>query len=319
MIDSKPAGTNQPPSGAPAAVPATTRLGHVHLTVADLERELAFYQEVLGFRLRWREGRSAGLGAGAEDLLRLTELPGARPARNAAGLYHFAVLYPSRRELARAVARLFALRYPNSPTDHVVSKTTYLDDPEGQNIELYVRSPEDGEVVITPDGDISIRRYDGKPATGRDPVDVDALFEELTPNDRLDAPLAEGTRIGHVHLWTKSIPESTRFYRDVLGFREGPVSTRYRIGEVGLAADQPHVIAFNTWHGEGAPPPPADAHGLRYFTVVLPDAAELDRALERVRRAGLPTEQTPEGTLVRDPSRLAVVLTAAPSGGYPAS
>jgi catechol 2,3-dioxygenase-like lactoylglutathione lyase family enzyme len=195
MIDSKPAGTNQPPSGAPAAVPATTRLGHVHLTVADLERELAFYQEVLGFRLRWREGRSAGLGAGAEDLLRLTELPGARPARNAAGLYHFAVLYPSRRELARAVARLFALRYPNSPTDHVVSKTTYLDDPEGQNIELYVRSPEDGEVVITPDGDISIRRYDGKPATGRDPVDVDALFEELTPNDRLDALLPRRARL----------------------------------------------------------------------------------------------------------------------------
>ena len=139
------------------------------------------------------------------------------------------------------------------------------------------------------------------------------------PASGAPAAVAATTRLGHVHLWTKSIPASTRFYRDVLGFQEGPVSTRYRIGEVGLGADQPHVIAFNTWHGEGARAPPADAHGLRYVTVVLPDVAELDRALERVRRAGLPTEQTAEGILVRDPSRLAVVLTAAPSGGYPAS
>src|SRR5947209_5837716 len=92
------------------------------------------------------------------------------------------------------------------------------------------------------------------------------------PASGAPAAVAATTRLGHVHLWTKSIPASTRFYRDVLGFQEGPVSTRYRIGEVGLGADQPHVIAFNTWHGEGARAPPADAHGLRYFTVVLPDA-----------------------------------------------
>ena len=123
-------------------------LGYVHLTVANLERQLAFYQNVLGFRLHWRDGAGAGLGAGRDDLLRLTELTGARRAQGTTGMYHFAILYPSRRELARAIARLFALRYPNAPTDHVVSKTTYLDDPEGNNIELYVRTLDDGTMPL---------------------------------------------------------------------------------------------------------------------------------------------------------------------------
>src|SRR5437762_10269857 len=96
------------------SIPPATALGHVHLTVANLERQIGFYQTVLGFKLHWREGAHAGLGAGGDDLLRLTELPGARRVQGTTGMYHFAILYPSRRELARAIARLFAMRYPNA-------------------------------------------------------------------------------------------------------------------------------------------------------------------------------------------------------------
>jgi catechol 2,3-dioxygenase len=106
------------------------------LTVANLERQISFYTQVLGFKLHWQEESEAALGTEAEVLLRLTEEPSARRVQNSAGMYHFAILYPSRKELARAIARLFALRYPNSPTDHGVSMTTYLDDLEGNNIEL---------------------------------------------------------------------------------------------------------------------------------------------------------------------------------------
>src|SRR5688500_6532272 len=118
------------------AIHPATRMRTVHLTVADLERQIGFYQQVIGLMLHWREGAAAGLGVGGEDLLRLTEVPGARRYRGTTGMYHFAILLPTRRELARAVARLFSLRYPNYPTDHVMTKTTYLDDPEGNNIEL---------------------------------------------------------------------------------------------------------------------------------------------------------------------------------------
>lgn len=299
---------DQPDSETEALIPPTTELGYVHLTVANLERQLEFYQTVLGFKLHWRDGATAGLGAGGSDLLRLTELSNARRVEGATGMYHFAILYPSRRELARAIARLFTLRYPNSPTDHIISKTTYLDDAEGNNIELYVRSLEDG-TVETINGDVIIRHADGRPSNGREPLDVEALFRELSPDDRLDLPLPGGTRLGHIHLYAASLSDSMHFYHEVIGFMKGPVSASFRMGEVALSEDQPHVIAFNTWKGQGAPPPPPDALGIRYFTIVLPDTAELEQVLERVRQADLETEPTEQGILVRDPSQIAVVLT----------
>jgi catechol 2,3-dioxygenase len=289
-------------------IPSTTRLGHVHLTVNSLDREIAFYTQVLGFIVHRREGDEAALGTEAEVLLRLTQNPAARRVQHTTGMYHFAILYPSRKALARAIARLFVLRYPNAPTDHGVSKTTYLDDAEGNNIELYVRSLDDGVFEVV-GGEMRVRYADGRIGTGRDPLDLEALFAELEEGERLDLPLPEGTRLGHMHLYGSSLEASMRFYADVLGFEEGPLITNFRMGEVGLDAQQNHVIAWNTWKGEGAPPAPANALGMRYFTVVLPDADALQRVVERVQAAGLPTEQTPDGVLVRDPSQISLILT----------
>ena len=284
-----------------------TRLGHVHLTVADLERELAFYQHVLRLQGHWRQDGSAGLGAGGEDVLRLTELPGARRPRGAMGLYHFALLYPNRRELARAIARLFALRYPNAPTDHVISKTTYLDDAEGQNIELYVRSLEDG-FFGERDGRIVIEHADGTPTDGREPLDLDALFSHLTPEDSLDAPLPPDLSLGHVHLYGNNLEAHMRFYRDVLGFSHTTWVPSFRMGDVS-PNEKPHMIAFNAWLGESAPPAPPNSLGIRYYTIVLPDQAELDRLAERLGQAGYALDPTPEGPLVRDPAQIGVVFT----------
>jgi catechol 2,3-dioxygenase len=286
----------------------STKLGHVHITVADLDREIAFYQTLLGMQLHWRKGRSVGLGVGEEDLLRLTEVPGAQRRTDTTGLYHFALLYPNRKELARAIARLFARRYPNSPTDHVFSETTYLDDPQGQTIELYIRTLHRGTVSIIND-EIFVHRFDGKPASGRDPLDLDDLFRELTPDDTFDVPLPAGTVQGHVHLYASSLTDSMHFYHQVLGFEKGPLSTKLGMGEVGLSKDQNHVIAFNSWKGAGAPPAPANALGIRYFTIVLPNQAELERVLERVQQHSIATEETKEGILIRDPSSIGVVLT----------
>jgi len=122
-----------------------TKIGHVSLTVADLDNQIAFYQQALGFQLHWREGNQASLGTGERELLRLVEQPGYKRYQRVTGLYHFAVLFPDQRELARVMARLFALKYRNYPTDHIMTKTTYLDDPEGNGIELYTESPEDGQ------------------------------------------------------------------------------------------------------------------------------------------------------------------------------
>lgn len=291
-----------------ALLDPTTRLGHVHLTVAGLDRQIPFYTQVLGFTLHQRQGSEAALGSPSEVLLRLTENPAARRIQRSTGLYHFAILYPSRKELARAIARLFALRYPNSPTDHGLSKTTYLDDLEGNNIELYVRSLDDARFELV-NGQMLVHYADGRTGSGRDPLDLDALFAELSPDDRLDLPLPAGVRIGHVHLYAASLDRMTAFYRDVIGFMDGQVVESFRMGDVGLDKEQNHVIAYNTWKGPDLPPAPPDALGMRYFTIVLPNAGQLQRVVERVQSAGYPVEQTPEGYLVRDPSQINVLLT----------
>ncbi len=289
----------------PATLP-----GHVHLTVADLEGQISFYREVIGLQLHWQEGKTAGLGVGGQDMLRLTEVREARRVRHTTGMYHFAILLPNRRELARAMARLFALRYPNYPTDHIMTKTTYLDDPEGNNIELYTESPEDGTWSLA-GGEYVTRRKDGSLSDGREPLDVEALFGELKPDDRLDVPMPPETRIGHYHLYVADLEKSVHFYHDVVGFDNMGVARSFRMGFVS-AGRYHHHIGLNTWMGEGAPPPPPDSLGLRYFTFVLPDKVELERVVEHIHEAGIPTEQTELGVLVRDPSQNSMVLTVRP-------
>src|SRR3954471_5795757 len=119
-----------------------TRLGAVELTVTDLDRSVPFYEQAIGLRTHRREEGRAALGAGAEDLLVLVEDPAARPAGRHAGLYHFALLHPSREELARAAARLARTRTPiQGASDHGTHEAIYLPDPDGNGIELAADRP----------------------------------------------------------------------------------------------------------------------------------------------------------------------------------
>ncbi len=286
-----------------------TKIGAVSLKVGDLENQLAFYQQILGFQLHWREGNKAGLGAGGKDLLQLTEEPNLKRYRGVTGLYHFAVLFPNRRELARALARLIVSKYPNYPTDHIMTKTTYLDDPEGNGIELYTESPEDGTWSMA-NGEYVTRRADGSLSDGREPLDVKALLGHLQEDDRLDVPVPPETRLGHIHLHVRDIEEAVDFYHGILGFDLMGVAKSFRMAFVS-AGGYHHHIGLNTWQGEGAPPPPAGAAGLRHFTVELPDSKALDEVIARVDQAGIPSNRTEDGLLLYDPSQNGVILTMA--------
>ena len=286
-----------------------TRVGTVSLNVADLENQLTFYQQVMGFQLHWRDGNQAGLGAGGTDLLHLVEQPGFKRYSHVTGLYHFAVLFPDRRELARAMARLFVLKYPNFPTDHIMTKTTYLDDPEGNGIELYTESPEDGTWTLA-NGVYETRRADGSLSDGREPLDVNALLSHLKEDDRLDISIPPETRMGHIHLHVRNIQEAVDFYHGVIGFDVMGIAKAFRMAFVS-AGGYHHHIGLNTWQGEGAPPPPADALGLRHFAVELPDQNALDQVIAKVENAGIPANQTEDGLLLYDPSQNGVILTTA--------
>ncbi|MBK7316677.1 VOC family protein [Candidatus Villigracilis affinis] len=283
-----------------------TKLGLVSLTVANLENQIQFYTQALGFKLHWREGNRAGLGAGGADLLLLTEEANLKRYRGVTGLYHFAVLFPNRRELARAVARLSVLKYRNYPTDHIMTKTTYLDDPEGNGIELYCESPEDGTFIIEND-DFVTRRADGSWSDGREPLDVEALFSHLKEEDRLDDPLPAETRVGHVHLHVRNVQEAVDFYHGIIGFDVMGNSSSFKAAFIS-AGGYHHHLGLNAWKGEGAPPPPADAVGLRHFTVELPNQQALDEVVKRIDDAGIPSNKTDNGLLLYDPSQNGVVL-----------
>ena len=286
-----------------------TMMGAISLTVVNLENQLKFYQQAMGFKLHWREGNKAGLGAGGKDLLLLTEEPGLKKYRGVTGLYHVAYVFPSKRELAIAMARLFAIKYPNSPTDHILTKTTYLDDLEGNGIELYCESPEDGTWKFA-NGKYESYRTDGSWSDGREPLDVEALFKHLKDDDRLDAPIPPETRIGHVHLHVRDVDEAVDFYHGIIGFDVMGIAKAYRMGFVSAGVYHNH-IGLNTWQGEGAPPPPPDAIGLRYFTIDLPDQKTYEEVVARVDAAGIPSNQTEAGLLLHDPSQNGAILGVA--------
>jgi catechol 2,3-dioxygenase len=281
---------------SPFSIAPATHIGAAALTVASLERSLAFYQEALGFRLQRREGGEAALGAGGPDLLRLTEQPGARPARGVTGLYHFAVLVPSRRDLARSLRRLAELRVPlQGASDHAVSEALYLADPDGNGIEIYRDRPR----AEWPRAGHEVRMT-------VEPLDLDGVLGDLAVDEEPWDGLRPATTIGHMHLHVADIGAARRFYVELLGFEL--MQSFGGQADFVAAGGYHHHLGYNIWAGRGAPPPAPDMAGLRWFEVLLPDQQALDALLERVRAADLPLEQTAGGVVVRDPSQNAVVL-----------
>jgi catechol 2,3-dioxygenase len=279
----------------PGTLPAGLRLGPVHLTVTDLDRSIPFYETSIGLQLARRADGVAALGAGGEDLLVLTEEPGARPAGRHAGLYHFALLHPSRLELARAAQRLIETQTPVSgASDHKISEAIYLPDPDGNGIELAAdRSREHW-------GDLSDPTALGGPQP-LDMVSLMAMVDGAAPLAHADRDL----RMGHVHLHVGDIEDALEFWRDLVGFE---VMTRFPSAAFIAAGGYHHHLGLNTWRGEGVGPMPAGTVGMRHWTVVLDTPGEVAAVRARLEAAGAPVEEQPDGFLTRDPWNNAVVF-----------
>jgi catechol 2,3-dioxygenase len=273
-------------------------MGAVHLTVADLERSLAYYESAIGLAVRARDGDRASLGTPDAELLVLVEEPGATLVRRHTGLFHYALRLPERADLARWLAHATRTGLPLAGmSDHFVSEAIYLGDPDGHGIEIYRDRPRDV--------------WEGKVWAGMttEPLDVPSLLGEL------DAPATEpfdglppGTDMGHVHLQVADTAEAIAFYRDVLGFEL--MADLFGSAAFFGAGGYHHHVGANTWQSRGAGPPPPGSAALRYATIVLPDAGERDRVAGRVADAGGEPEDRADGILVRDPSGIALLLAA---------
>jgi catechol 2,3-dioxygenase len=269
---------------------AQLRLGPVHLTVTDLDRSVSFYQDAIGLRQHSRDGDMAALGAGGEDLLVLHEAPFAKPAGRHAGLYHVALLHPSREELARALVRLANTRtYIEGASDHGISEAIYLPDPDGNGLELAADRPREAWPANW--GELRPQ-----------PLDMHGLIA-LVATEEPSRHADPGLTVGHLHLHVGDVELGLAFYRDVLGFE---LQALLPSAAFVSAGGYHHHLGFNVWRGTGVPPAPPGTVGLREWTAVLPQDA-LETALARLDGAGVPRH----GELTLDPWGNALRFVAA--------
>lgn len=270
---------------------AGTRMGSVVLDVADLDAMVRYYGEGVGLDVLEVTGDTVTMGRGTTPSVVLHAAPALRHApAGGAGLFHTAVLFDSREDLAAAVLSV-ASRYPGSFTgssDHLVSEAFYFDDPEGNGVELYVDRPR------------SEWRWQG------DRVEMATL--PLDPNrfltEHLGAAARSGlTQVGHVHLKVGDIPTARAFYVDVLGF-----AVTAAFGSQALfvsAGGYHHHVGMNTWTSRGAGPR-TPALGLGQVTLEVPDADVLGALGDRLRVAGVAVRDDGRTLAFEDPWRNAV-------------
>ena len=282
------------------ALPLNTTLGPVHIALTDRDKALAIWRDVVGLDLIAEAGNELRLGAGGKVLIVL-ETGAVRPVvQRTTGLYHVAIHVPKRTDMAQFAVRALQRGVRIAPTDHLVSEAIYLWDLDGNGIEITFETPWRG-TLGDPESGSYATTSDGKPHSGREPIDMDDLLSELGENPALEARMPAGTRIGHVHVHVNDLHQSMRFYRDGIGFGGLFIIKSFGMGDVGLDYT-PHTIAFNIWAGPNAAQAPAGSAGLRWFTIVVPDAQTLDDVRARLNAHQFRFDNVGHGIEVRDPS-----------------
>lgn len=272
-----------------AAIDPATQIGMVTLRVADLARSLRFYAGVLGFQpIERTPGKLLLGGQDSRPLLELQALPGALPApRRATGLYHVAILLPSRADLGRALIRMVEAGWEIGQSDHLVSEALYLSDPDGNGLEVYRDRPRD-----------TWHWKGGMVQMAIDPLDLPGLIETGRREAEPWTVLPVGTRVGHIHLRVGDIPQARRFYHTMLGF---DVIAQMAGALFVSAGGYHHHIGLNTWESQGAGPTPANAAGLETFVIELPNAEALAGVRERLASHGIAAQEEGGNLRIADP------------------
>lgn len=277
-------------------LPDGTRLGRVELTVEHIEPCVAYYRDVIGLEVIDQTAEVARLGVDDRVLIRLQvdSTVDARPA-TAAGLFHVALLVPTRSDLGAVASRLRAADALTGASDHAVSDAVYSRDPEGNGIEIYQDTPPD-TWSHTPDGQLHIPTR---------PLDIGALVDESSG----ERTLPTATTVGHVHLEVTDLTASKSFYIDSLGFRP-----RYVLDHVAFVAvgDYHHHLGLNTWNGRSTK---ATGRGLAWFEVIVPTETAFATLTSRMMDADTPAHQEGEKQLVlTDPDGIDIRVTVEGTG-----
>ncbi|MED4876316.1 VOC family protein [Anoxybacillus geothermalis] len=273
-----------------------TFVSQVSIKVENIERSIDFYEQVIGFKVWKKTDRQALFTADGQTVLLSVEQPeNVIPKQGrTTGLYHFALLLPTRADLGKVLGHLLRIGYPlQGGADHWVSEAIYLADPDGNGIELYADKPSS-----------TWRWANGEVAMSTEPLDVKGLLAE--GKEEAWHGLPRGTLIGHIHLHVSELRQAEQFYTKGLGF---DVVNRYGGQALFLSTGKyHHHIGLNTWNGVGAPMPPANSVGLESFTLMLPDEAAKEKVAAGLREVGASVKEENGVLMTWDPSGNRILL-----------
>lgn len=277
-------------------IPDATTIGKTTLGVANLDKMVRYYENVIGLTLLKKDANSAEMGLGETAVLHLESRPNGKQHKNATGLYHLAILVPGRADLGQWLRHYIQTqqRMIDGAGDHLVSEALYLTDPEGNGLEIYRDRPRESW------------EYEGnqiKMATLA--VDLPAVVAAAHPTQFTG--MAQGTIIGHIHLQVHNIDEATNFYTHVLGFS---YMTGYPEASFLSAGGYHHHIGANIWHSHGASPPPRGSLGLIRYEIQLPGSEGIAGLLTHLKTVGYPVQINNERITMTDPSGIEVIITA---------
>lgn len=281
-------------------LPDETHIGRVTLQVSDLERSVAFYEGLLGFRVIERTSDVVLLGPGSTVLVVL-RAGATRPLGvRRLGLFHFAILLPDRPALGRCLTHLSAAGVPLGASDHLVSEALYLSDPDGLGIEIYRDRPRE---------EWSVRN--GELAMATEHLNLDSVM--AAGSGEAWAGMPDGTVIGHVHLHVGSIEEAKSFYHEALGL---DLTVWGYPGALFMAAGgYHHHLGTNIWAGPHAVGAEPNEPKLLTWELVLPTAEAVAAATDSVARAGFGvTAQEVGGSIAADPWGTELLITTAQKG-----
>lgn len=275
-------------------------LGHLTLQVQSMEKQLAFYQHGFGLHILSQTDERVTLSADRVQpilVLQTGQNVIIKPARTT-GLYHFALLVPSRQDLAYVINHLLQLgiRFDGA-SDHLFSEAFYLTDPEGNGIEIYRDLPRNEWP----------RSANGELLAASNPIDFQGIMATLdTAREWTGFP--EGTVLGHMHLHVAELSEADHFYITQLGFE---VITRLHDSALFMSVGgYHHHIATNLWHGKGAPLPPANATGLLEYSLILTSPDEVQALAEHLSEQGISHTVEEKSCIVMDSNRVRMIFTS---------
>ncbi|MFK8006416.1 MAG: VOC family protein [Saprospiraceae bacterium] len=254
--------------------------GAIHLNNTNIKKATEFWTKIVGMKLRKTSTSVAEFGTETNTLVVVHQAAKTGFKKGYSGLYHLAIHAPNKAEFASMVNRLNARRYPYSPIDHTMSKSIYLDDPDGINIEFTLETPEEFKRVVTTGG-LKVEGTDGVVRSASERLNVKEILKALKDKD-VNKIISNETYLGHLHLYANNVPNSNAFYKQI-GFVQFNYLPQFMYADLGAGGDYQHRVAMNSWHGQNRPLAPNDSAGMRHFQINYNSKEKLTKALANIK------------------------------------